>query len=417
MKLENLPDKPGVYLFMDNSFNVLYAGKAKSIRKRVKSHFGRGGNGKHIVMVSEVCTVDYILTKTENEALVLEEQLIKDIKPRYNIALKDDKSYPYLEITLGEKFPALKITRIKKKNPDSVYFGPFPNVTDIRRAKKVIDKIFPLRKCSQLKKRLRPCLNYQIGSCLSPCTGKINKANYSEIVNQVNMFLSGRGEKLLNRLKQRMECFKKKQEYEQAIVVRDKIQELKKFFPIVNFRRISRKKLDALKKIDSMYLLKEILKMENKPDVIEGFDISHTSSKEALGSVVYFKHGKPDKSNYRKFKIKQKETSDDIKMMEEVVSRRLKGLLRENKKLPDIVLMDGGRGQESVARKVVRELNLRNLRVLALAKEKKNIYYNGKILKIEQFAEVYKLLKRITDEAHRFAHSYHVKRRKKISGL
>lgn len=418
MKLADLPDKPGVYLFMDNSGNVLYVGKAKSISKRVKSHFGREClDSKHIVMVSQISTVDYIPTKNERAALILEDQLIKKIKPRYNIALRDDKSYPFLELTKSENFPALQITRNKKKNTGSVYFGPFPNVSDIRQVKKIIGKIFPLRKCKQLKEKQRPCLNYQIRNCLSPCTGNIDALSYSKIVEQTNMFLSGNHEKLLTILKQKMEYFKKRQEYERAAVIRDQIEELKNFFPVVNVRKINRKKLDTLKKIDSHYLLKEILHIDSRPCIIEGYDISHTSSKEAVGSMVYFKDGHPDKSSYRKFRIKQKETSDDLKMISEVVHRRLKRLFKETRRFPDIILIDGGRGQESAARKVVENLNLKNIKVLALAKEKENVYYNGRLLKIEHNSEVFKLLKRITDEAHRFAHSYHVKRRRKIINL
>lgn len=413
MKLSNLPDKPGVYLFMDNSSNILYVGKAKSINKRVKSHFGKAYlDSKHITMISQVSTVDYIITKNEREALVLEEQLIKSIKPRYNIALRDDKSYPFLEVTTGEIFPLLKITRSKERDSNSIYFGPFPNVKDIRRVKNIIDRIFQLRKCKKYSKTQRPCLNNQIEKCFAPCSGYIDEKSYREIIDEVIMFFSGQREYLITRLEKKMEDHKKRQEYEQAAVIRDKIADLNNFFPVVNFRKISRKKLDTLEKIDPSYLLKDLLNMPLRPSIIEGFDISHISSKEAVGSLVYFKNSRADKSNYRKFKIKQPETSDDIKMIKEVVSRRLKRLLKENKTFPDILLIDGGKGQEGAARSVVEDLNLKNIKVLSLAKEMGNVYYNGKKLKIDQNSEAFKLLKRITDEAHRFAHSYHIKRRK-----
>ncbi len=364
-------------------------------------------------MISRVCTVDYIVTKNEKEALILEDQLIKSIKPRYNIALKDDKSYPFLEITATEKYPVLKITRAKKKKAGHIYSGPFPNVKDIKEVKRIIDKVFPLRKCSQFRDKDRPCLNYQIGQCLAPCSRKVKEESYLEIIKEISLFLSGDHTKLLSRLAQKMKYFKNRQEYEQAAEVRDQIEELKKFFPIVNFRKIDRKRLETLVKIDPSYMLKDILGMENRPRIIEGYDISHTSSTQAVGSMVYFKDGEPDKINYRKFKIKQNATSDDLKMISEVVYRRLDRLLNDNKDLPDIMLIDGGRGQESAARKIVEGMKLTNIKVLSLAKENKNVYYTGKILKIEKNSEVYKLLKRITDEAHRFAHSYHIKRRNK----
>lgn len=417
MEFTDIPNKPGVYLFMDSSYSVIYVGKAKFINKRVRSHFGRDNlDSKHISMISQVRTVDYITTDNEKEALILEDQLIKNLEPRYNIALKDDKSYPYLEVTTSNQYPALKITR-NRKNADSVYFGPFPNVSDIRAAKKVIDRIFILRKCKKFKMRERPCLNYQMARCLSPCTGQIDEVTYSEIVDEIIMFLSGKQRKLITRLETKMDYFKQKQEYEKAAAVRDQIHKLKNFFPMVSFRRITRKKLEALNKIDPLYFLKEILNMEHKPGVIEGFDISHTSAQEAVGSMVYFRNGKPDKNNYRKFKIKQEETADDLKMIQEVVFRRLKRLLKENKRLPDIILIDGGKGQALAARAIVDEFKLTNIKVLSLAKEQGNVYYNGKILKIDKDSEVLNLLKRITDEAHNFAHSYHTQRRKRITGI
>jgi len=412
MKLTELPDKPGVYLFMDSAYNIIYVGKAKSVKKRVKSHFGRDLDARHLAMISQVRTVDCVLTKNEKEALVLEDQLIKEIKPRYNIALRDGKTYPYLEITAGEKFPVLKVTR-KRENPDSIYFGPFPNVRDMRAAKRAAENIFPLRKCKNFRKRKNPCLNYQIGKCLSPCTGKVDEIEYREVVDEIILFFSGQQEKLLNKLEKRMNCFKEKQEYEKAAAVRDRINELNNIFPVVSLRKISKKKLETLKKTDPHLILKSLLKMEKKPEVIEGFDISHTSKTEAVGSMVYFKNGEPDKSNYRKFRIRQGETADDLKMLKEVIYRRISGLVKENLKLPDIIFVDGGKGQEKTARSVIESFNIKSARVLSLAKEKGNIYYKGKKLDIPEESEVYKLIKRVDDEAHRFAHTYHLQRRKK----
>lgn len=413
MKFTDLPDKPGVYLFMDRSYNVVYIGKAKSLKKRVMSHFsGKDLSLKHMAMLSQVRTVDYITTKNEKEALILEDQLIKNLKPRYNVALRDDKSYPYLEVTKGEEYPFLRITR-KTDNPDSLYFGPFPNVRDIRTAKKVVDKIFPLRKCKKFNKKERPCLNYQIGRCLSPCTDKTDKKTYHEIVEELVMFLSGKHERLIQRLENRMNSHKEKREYEQAANIRDQIEELKNIFPMVNIRKISRKKVETLKKIDPLFTLKEVLDMEHKPTVIEGFDISHTSSKEAAGSMVYFRESEPDKSRYRKFKIKQQETSDDLKMLKEVIYRRIKRLIHEDRSLPDILVIDGGKAQEKVAREVAESFNLKNVRVISIAKKKGNIYYKGKKLKLDKNSSAFKLIKRINNESHRFAHSYHELRRKK----
>ncbi|MFH1416079.1 MAG: excinuclease ABC subunit UvrC [Elusimicrobiota bacterium] len=416
-KITDLPDKPGVYLFMDSSAEVLYVGKAKSILKRVRSHFGKEKHDtRHIAMISQVKTVDYMVTDNEKEALVLEEKLIKDIKPRYNIALKDDKSYPYIELTASEDYPSLKIVRIKSREKGSVYYGPFPNVWDVNQIMKTIDRIFKLRKCKNFSEKETACLNFQISRCLSPCTGNIAPDIYKKIVDEVKMFLDGDHEKLFTKLETRMEYFGKEQKYEKAAEIRDMMVSIAKFFPVVNIRGIDRKRLNVLSKIDPLYMLKDIIKSDKKPEIIEGYDISHTTSKEAVGSMVYFRNGEPDKSSYRKYKIKQAETFNDLDMLREVLLRRLTRVIRENKKLPDILLIDGGRGQESAARSVVKELGL-NIYVLSLSKDNKNIYFKGKPLALGNDSEIYKLFKRITDEAHRFAHSYHVKRREKKSGI
>ncbi|MEA3506330.1 MAG: excinuclease ABC subunit UvrC [Elusimicrobiota bacterium] len=412
-EFENLPESPGVYLFLDSAHRVIYTGKANSIKKRVRQHFGKKNlDSRRLAMITKVQSVNYIKTRTEREALLLEEKMIKNIRPRYNIALKDDKSYPYLELTMGGDFPALKITR-NRKNKDSIYFGPFPNVGDIKDAKKIVEDIFPLRKCKKFRLRKRPCLNYQIERCLSPCTCKVTKKEYSGIVKEVKLFLSGREDKLTARLEKKMEEYKNKREYEKAAAVRDRIQALENLFPRVSYRSITRKNLEALEKIDPLYVLKEKLDMDFKPVTIEGYDISHISSKQAVGSKVLFVDGRPEKSGYRRYKIKQKETSDDIKMLEEVIYRRLRRVKEEQDDPPDIMLIDGGKGQLSAACRMRDKFSLSSVRVLSLAKKKGRIYYRDRMLDIKKESPAYNLIKKIDDEAHRFAVSYHRLRRRK----
>ena len=411
MKLADLPDKPGVYLFMDRAAAVIYVGKAKSLKKRVRSHFGKDNlDARHISMISQVRTVDYIQTKNEKEALVLEDQLIKTIRPRYNILLKDGKTYPYLEVTTGDRYPSLRVTR-KKDNPSSLYFGPFPNVRDMRRAKSAADRIFPLRKCAKFRENERPCLNYQIGRCLSPCTGAPGEKEYGELVEELILFLKGKSDLLDRKLNERMRYFKENLEFEKAAAVRDQILRLNSIFPVVNVRRITKDKLDAVTRIDPLLHLKEVLSLPHIPRVIEGFDISHTSTRMAVGSMVRFVNGEPDKSGYRKFRIRQEETSDDLSMLREVIYRRLKRIIRDNGSPPDIIFVDGGKGQEKAARTVAESLGLHSVTVLSLAKEKGNVYRKGKKAGIFPGSEAFNLLKRVDDEAHRFAHSYHTKRR------
>ncbi len=410
---KELPDKPGVYIFLDSAYRVIYVGKANSIKKRVRQHFGKTNlNSRRLTMITKVRSVNYIRTKTEREALLLEDRLIKNIQPRYNIDLKDGKSYPWLELIAGEKFPALKITR-KKKNKDSLYFGPFPNVGDIREAKKIIESIFPLRKCKNFRLRKRPCLNYQIDKCLSPCTGKVTEKEYGEIVNQVKLFLSGSGENLFEQLRAKMKEYKQKREYEKAARVRDRIDALENLFPRVSYKSITEKKLKALEKIDPLYILKDKLDMDFKPETIEAFDISHISSKEAVGAMVTFKNGRPDKSNYRRYKIKQEETADDIKMTEEVIYRRLKRIKEDNLFSPDIILIDGGKVHLKAACRIADKFSLETTKIISIAKKKGKIYHKNKLLDIKKVSPAHNLIKRIDDEAHRFAVSYHRVRRKK----
>ncbi|MFC2091883.1 UvrB/UvrC motif-containing protein, partial [Elusimicrobiota bacterium] len=286
-------------------------------------------------------------------------------------------------------------------------------VADVRTVKNIINRIFPLRKCRKFIKRKRPCLNYQISRCTGPCTGKISSADYRIIADEIRIFLSGNHTKLILKLESEMQDFKKKQQYENAAVIRDKIENINNFFPIVNFRKITKTKVKTLKKINPSYILKDILNMKKIPVIIEGYDISHTASQLAVGSMVCFKNSEPDRSNYRRFQIKGPRTCDDIKMISQIVSRRLKRIIKENLPFPDIILIDGGKAQESAARKIITGLNINSIKTLSLAKDNNNIYHNGKILKIDKDSDAFKLLKMITDEAHRFAHSYHVKRRDK----
>ncbi|MGM0567817.1 MAG: GIY-YIG nuclease family protein [Elusimicrobiota bacterium] len=414
MKLRDLPSEAGVYMFMDSSGKVIYAGKAVNIKKRVQSHFSSPAGARHFSMISRVKTVDFITCKNEKEALVLEERLIKELKPRYNISLRDGKTYPFIEITSGDKYPCLKITR-DRRDKKSMYFGPFPNVSDTRKAIKTLHYLFPLRKCKKFSKREKPCLNYQIKRCMAPCASKVKEDEYREILQELIMFLKGKRKKLIKSLNAKMENHKEKKEYEKAAEIRDRIAALNNLFPMVNFRQVNVEKLKVLKKIDPMLQLKNLLKMKKRPSLIEGFDISHTSSKENSGASVRFTDSGPDKSNYRRFKIKLGESADDLKMTNEVVYRRMSRLKKENKVFPDILLIDGGKGQEKAARAALRSLKIKKTRVLALAKEQEIVYYNSRPLEIDKRSEAFKLLKRVNNEAHRFARSYHIKRRKKES--
>ncbi|NLB35441.1 MAG: excinuclease ABC subunit UvrC [Elusimicrobia bacterium] len=413
MNLSDIPDKPGVYLFMNISGIVIYVGKAKSLRKRIQSHFNSDNKGlKQVMMISRVKTVDFITLKNEEEALILEDKLIKSLRPKYNVLLKDSKTFPYLELTEGEEFPTLRVTR-QKNNPSSLYFGPFPDVRSMREAKRVAESIFPLRKCNKFSLKERPCLNYQIGRCMAPCVGKITKDEYRAITEELKVFLSGDRENLLLQLEEKMNQLKDKLEYEKAALIRDQIKKLENLYPKVNARKMSRKALEVITSKDPGAHIRQALKMDHDPRVIEGFDISHTSSSEAVGSMVRFVDGEPDKSGYRRYKIQQPETSDDLSMLKEVIYRRLKRVADGKDDPPDLIFIDGGKGQEKTAREVVASLGLTYIKTISLAKKSCTLYHKGRKVGIEKGTPAYNLFKRIDDEAHRFAHTYHRLRRKK----
>jgi excinuclease ABC subunit C len=541
-KIDRLPTGPGVYLFKDKKGTILYVGKAGNIKHRVNSYFQKpaGKDLKTLAMLEKVASVDTIVTDTEKEAFILENNLIKAHRPRYNVKLRDDKNYPCLRLSVEEEFPTLSIVRRIKKDR-SLYFGPFPSATSLRETLKLIRRIFPIRTCLDTKfsNRLRPCINYEMGRCLGPCCGKVDPAQYQEMVHQVRMFLEGKNRALVERLKERMEEEAEKLHFESAAKIRDQIDHVEKviekqkivstdFFDqdVIGFHRqdhtlvvhplfirggkllggkgftfsstglpdeevlssflnqyyregkfipeqilipkavpeqnLVEQWLTELKgkrvrilvpaKGDKKHLLKmacenaeqsllakheldkneerllealkERLDLKKVPRRIEAFDISNLQGGNAVGSMVFFEGGKPNKERYRHFKIKTIEGADDYGMMYEVLLRRYQKGVEEND-LPDLVLLDGGRGQLNVAQEVFKELKAKDVDLISLAKEKPiGRPRFSRLRKTEEkvFHPKYKepfilgrrspilhFLDRIRDEAHRFAITYHKK--------
>ena len=395
-RISLLPDTPGTYLFKDRDGTSIYIGKALSIRKRVLSHFRSYGESfsKEGIMLGEVRSIDYIETPTEEEALLLEASLVKENQPKYNQALKDDKSYPFLKIS-GEEFPRLLVVR-RRKADGSKYFGPYTSGLLLRQAVAMLRRLFPMRTCNPIPKKA--CLMYHIGQCRGPCIGQINKAQYGEIVKELDLFLQGRREALIKTLLRRMKEYSRDREYEKAQRIYEEIKALS----VVP-------KAGGKEKANVLNELMDVLFLPQLPIRIEGFDISNIAGKEAVGSMVVFVNGKATRSAYRKFRIKTVQGIDDYEMMREVVRRRYSRVLEEKQELPDLVVIDGGKGHLAAAKGELDSLGLEKLPVISIAKQHEYIFSpekEGPTI-LPQSSPILQLIQQLRDEAHRFAIAYH----------
>ncbi|HHW03826.1 MAG TPA: excinuclease ABC subunit UvrC [Thermoanaerobacterales bacterium] len=543
-RIASFPERPGVYIMKDNKGKVIYVGKAVSLKQRVKSYFqSKNLPLKVASMVPKIEDIEYIVTDSEVEALILECNLIKFHRPKYNILLRDDKQYPYIKITLNEKFPRLLVVRRVKKD-GARYFGPYADAGAMREAIDVIRKVFPIRSCKKDLSRVplneRPCLNFHINRCLAPCQANIDVNDYNEIIRNVIMFLEGKQQALIDLLKQRMEKAAESLDFEWAQVIKEQIQALEKvqekqkivstdmsdkdviamargfdmvcvqvffvrqgklverepfilkntegverreiltsfikqfydgapFIPkeiivdeeiedlstieewleqkkgskvvITVPRRGEKKKLaemvaenarafldqresmedrEKMKSRKAMEELMTYLQLENTPNRIEAFDISNTQGKESVASMVVFEEGNPKKQDYRMFKIKTVEGPNDFESIKEAVFRRFKRALEGDEKfkdLPDLLLIDGGKGQLKYAREALRELKFEHIPTIGLAKEFEHIFVEGRDdpIVLPKDSEALHLVQRIRDEAHRFAITLHRKLRSKKS--
>lgn len=516
----DLPFVPGVYLMKDSEDRIIYIGKAKSLRKRVKSYFRNDLDPKTTVLMRHFHHLEYMVTDTEKEALILESNLIKKHMPRYNIRLKDDKRYPYIQVT-NEKFPRVIITR-RVLDDGSYYYGPFPEATTLRRLVKFLKSLFKIRDCKNMD---GPCLNYQIDLCNAPCNKKISQKEYKKLVDNVSLFFEGKYDEIMETIKSEMVEAAEHHEFEKAAVLRDQLNSvgdvlekqkmeftrdldqdvvasasddelacvvvfsvrdgkivgkedflmsgaenseedkiisafLKQYYmgprhvpaKIIIHKNVEDKKLieewltekrEALVTVEvpiegveyrlammvsknakillnhqkevkgALLDLKKYLGIPKIPKRIEAFDISNISGKMAVGSMVVFENGVPKKSAYRRYKI-ETEGPDDYAMMKEMLERRFKSLIEKEESAPDLVLVDGGKGQLNIALDVFRSLNI-NYPVIGLAKEFEHVFIpqTPSPLILPRKSEALLLLQRLRDEAHRFAVTYHRKLRSK----
>lgn len=399
-KIKNIPNSPGVYFFKDHRGQIIYIGKAASLKKRLSSYFytSRGPNPRTEALLSSVSDIDYLLTTSEAEALILEQGLIKEHQPKYNVDFKDDKSYPVIKINKKEKFPRVLITRKRPNHdPRSLYFGPYPNAKLLKEALKTIRRLFGFRTCVTLPKKA--CLDFHLNLCPAPCVGKINQDEYMVTLQNIILLLEGKRNELLKNLSRDMSVAAQNRNFELAAQLRNQIQALTGV--------MVKKKMYRLK--DQLQELKEVLHLPQLPDHVETFDVSNLAGQEAVGSMVSFKQGRPDKSGYRRFKIKSVKGIDDYRMIRELIQRRYQRLLQEKGSLPNLIMVDGGKGQLSSAWIELKNLGLGQIPVIGLAKQFEQIYTlkQKEPITLPKDSAALRLLQRIRDEAHRFALSYH----------
>lgn len=534
-KLKNLPEVPGVYLMKDAQGKVIYVGKALNLKNRIRSYFlsQHAESPKTQVLVKKIRDLEYIITDTEIEALILECNLIKEYRPKYNVRLVDDKNYPYLRVTVQEPFPRLEIVRTRQRD-GARYFGPYTDSGAVHETLRLLKKIFPIRSCKQttFARRDRPCLNAHIGRCSAPCCGHISEEEYRKSIQEILLFLEGKQEALQKKLLKRMEEAADELNFEKAAELRDQLRSIETVvakqkivsgrfadMDVINYARsvgltcvqiffvregkllgrdrfflegtensvnsetlasfikqyysradytpaeillpetpedeelvalwlarkrngpvklkvpktgekqallelVGRNALESLqlevgskaarenKSREALSEIAQALNLPSPPHRLECYDISHIQGAETVASMVVFEDGKANSSQYRRFKIKTVDGPDDFAGMSEVIARRF-GKAREGDgkfaSLPDLVVLDGGKGQLSAARKVMHSLGYGHIPAIGLAKENEWLYIEESTdpLILPRNSEGLYLLQRIRDEAHRFALDYH----------
>ncbi len=393
----------GVYIMKNAEGGVIYVGKAVSLRKRVQSYFRSRVLAKTNLLAAQIADIEIIETASEAEALILEASLIKKYKPKFNVELRDDKSYPYIEVT-NERFPRVAVVRPREKNKNYKYYGPYVDAKLIRQALGIIRKIFHFRACEPFPNK--ECLDFHMGLCDAPCIENIDQKTYARNIRKICLILEGEKDQLYKSLREEMEALTKEQKFEEAAKVRDELRAISALYsgsPDVNYAKEAEQ-------------LERALNLARTPERVEAFDISNIMGEQAAGSMVSFFNGKPDKKNYRRFRIKGVSGIDDFKMIAEIVHRRYRRLKAEGLAFPDLILIDGGKGQLSAAFNELKVLGV-DIPIMAIAKREEEIFLpqrkNPIILPPHSLG--LKLLQRVRDEAHRFAITYHRKLRGKAA--
>jgi excinuclease ABC subunit C len=422
-----LPTGPGVYLMKDALGRVIYVGKAVNLRSRVGSYFGKQAafDRRTTDLVPEIANIDYIETDSEVDALLLEARLIKDVQPKFNQELKDDKTFPYLEITTREDFPRVEFTRTPQEKGTKLY-GPFTNAKKLRGTIAVLQKIFRFRTCSldieeqdERWRWFRPCLLHSINQCTAPCNLRISKEDYRQDIQRLRMFLDGKKARLLKELMRDMEQASRERKYERAARIRDEIQALENLNLRGDLEEHAQPEVFYIDPKKGMAGLKQVFKLAQVPRRIEGIDIAHLQGGQTVASLVQFIDGLPFKHGYKRYKIRTVEGVDDFAAIREVASRRVRRLQQDDESFPDILLIDGGKGQLSAALEGMRAVGVEPPFTISLAKQEEEVYVPGEPepRKLSRHSYGLRLLQYVRDEAHRFAqHYHHLLRRKSTFG-
>ena len=422
-KVREFPKTAGVYLMKDSAGRVIYVGKAKSLRSRAGSYFLKTAAEEHrtATWIHEICDIDFVECDSEVDAVLVESRLIKDIQPKYNKELKDDKTFPYLMITTHEDYPRVEMTREPRSTGVKLY-GPFANAGALRGALQVLQRIFQFRTCSldidasdQRWNWFRPCLLASIHQCTAPCNLKISKEDYRKDIRRLQMFLEGKKHDLIDQMREEMLAASKELEFETAAKLRDEIEML--------LSLDKRGEIDTHEQPEVFYIdpkkglagLQRLFGLAEQPRTIEGVDIAHLGGGQTVASVVQFLDGLPFKPGYRRYKIRMVKGIDDYRSIHEVVSRRYKRLYDEGEVFPDMLLIDGGKGQLNAAHAAFKMLDIQPPFLLSLAKKEEEIFLPGESesVRVGRHAFSLRLLQYVRDEAHRFAqHYHHILRRK-----
>lgn len=419
-KVRALPDQPGVYLMRDRNGRVIYVGKASSLRKRVQTYFRqatlRSADPKLRGLIKSVDDLDVLVVRTEEEATLTEGRLIKEYRPRYNVAFRDDKRFLLLKVDPHEPWPRFSLCRIRKDD-GCVYFGPYASAASARAAQEFVEKRYGIRQCRPRipgAEDYRHCINDIIRFCSAPCVGQIDAAAYRARVDEACAFLRGERKEVLKEVEAEMKDAAEAHDFERAAALRDTWFKLR---AVIKRRTLGSKDL-AVTAADAAAGLQElgrVLRLREPPSVIECYDISNISGTHAVGSLVCAINGLPHRNRYRLFRIKTVDGIDDPGMMAEVIRRRFGRALDEGSPLPGLVIVDGGITQLRAARAELDQLGLSTLPAAGLAKRFEEIVYEAEgvasPIRLPPESPALMVLKQIRDEAHRFALTYHRKLR------
>jgi excinuclease ABC subunit C len=426
-KVKSFPHKPGVYLMKDAAGRVIYVGKAKDLRSRAGSYFLKAAADEQRTarLVQEIRDIDYLEAESEVDALLMEARLIKDVQPQFNQDLKDDKTFPYLEIHTREEFPRVEFTREPRQRGTKLY-GPFASASGLRGAIQVLQKIFRFRTCNldiheddQRWRWFRPCLLASIHQCSAPCNLRITKEQYRKEIRRLQRFLEGEKKPLLAQMREEMEAAARELRFEEAAALRDQVRLLETLD--------QRGELDTHVQPEVFHIdpkkgvagLQKVLKLARPPRTIEGVDIAHLGGSETVAALVQFIDGMPFKPGYKRFRIQGVAGVDDFASIHEVVARRFQRLHDEGQVFPDVLLVDGGKGQLSAALAAFTALSIDPPQVISLAKREEEVFlpHAEESLRLSRHSYALRLLQYVRDEAHRFAqHYHHILRRKSTLG-